>query len=89
MGKKQQQAGSTSAPSATANLNSNASDRPAPVFKAPLKPRPVLFRVLLGAIALWMAALLALYFTTVYPHRGANVPAATAGDLRVEHPVPR
>jgi hypothetical protein len=58
--------------------------RPAPVFKAPLKPRPILFRVLLGVVALWVATLLTLYFTTVYPHRGGSAPA---GDIPSEHPA--
>ena len=42
---------------------------PAPVFKPPLKPRRGLFYALLGALALWIIALLVLYFLTVYPAR--------------------
>ena len=36
----------------------------------PLKPRPKLFVGLCIAFALWIALLITLYFTTVYPHRG-------------------
>jgi len=34
-----------------------------------LTPRPVLFRVVCVFFALWIVALLALYFWTVYPLR--------------------
>jgi hypothetical protein len=48
--------------------------RPAPVFKAPLKPRPKLFYALLGVLGVWVALLLVLYFTTVFPHRDEHAP---------------
>jgi hypothetical protein len=34
-----------------------------------LKPRPILFRVLCAVFAVWMLALLVMYFWTVYPLR--------------------
>ncbi|MGD0462481.1 MAG: hypothetical protein ABSB74_08335 [Tepidisphaeraceae bacterium] len=39
-----------------------------------LKARPGLFKMLCVAYALWMAALLAMYFWTVYPLRHAGGP---------------
>ena len=41
----------------------------APVFRPPLRPRRRLFYGLLGVLALWIVALLILYFKTVYPTR--------------------
>jgi hypothetical protein len=46
------------------------SARPEPVFKAPFKPRRKLFYAMLGVLGVWVALLLVLYFTTVFPHRG-------------------
>ena len=46
--------------------NGNAPmNKPAPR----LVPRPVLFRVLCVIFAIWLAALLVMYFWTVYPLR--------------------
>ena len=41
----------------------------------PFKPRPRLFLFLLIAFALWMIALLVLYFTTVWPLHHSHSPA--------------
>ena len=51
-----------------------APDRPAPAFKAPFKPRPRLFYVMLGLVGIWIGLLLTLYFITVFPHRGEGPP---------------
>ncbi|MGD0139052.1 MAG: hypothetical protein ABSD28_09260 [Tepidisphaeraceae bacterium] len=42
-----------------------------PINKLPprLVPRPVLFRVLCVIFAIWIGALLVMYFCTVYPLR--------------------
>jgi hypothetical protein len=40
-------------------------DKPTPR----LAPRPLLFKVLCVILAIWMAALLVMYFCTVYPLR--------------------
>lgn len=56
----------------SASLESPVNNPPAPKFKAPLKPRPKLFYALMGVFALWIAALMTLYFVTVYPNRGAH-----------------
>ena len=45
---------------------------PAPVRLPPLKPRPRLFYALLAMLGVWIAALLVLYATTVYPNRGES-----------------
>jgi hypothetical protein len=42
------------------------SEAPAP---KPLKPRPRLFVALCAIFALWVGALLLMYFKTVYPSR--------------------
>jgi uncharacterized membrane protein YbhN (UPF0104 family) len=45
----------------------------------PLKPRPKLLFILLLAFVIWLASILTLYFTKVYPMRyPANPPAAVA-----------
>ncbi len=45
----------------------------------PFKPRPRLFRILLMAFIFWMAALLILYFTTVWPlHHPSSQAVQTA-----------
>ena len=46
----------------------------------PFKPLPTLFKVLLVGFALWLGALLTLYFQTVYPlrHEASGTPAAAA-----------
>ena len=44
-------------------------DKAAVVPAQPLKPRPRLFVALCLAFALWIAVLITLYVTTVYPHR--------------------
>src|SRR5581483_11641882 len=38
----------------------------------PLRPRPTLFRALMVALAIWVAALIALYVKDVYPLRHGN-----------------
>jgi hypothetical protein len=40
-----------------------------PLKQQPLKPHPRLFKALCIAFTLWLIALLALYFWTVYPLR--------------------
>ncbi len=42
----------------------------------PLKQRPKLFVLLFVIFALWLGALLTLYFVTVYPSRHRGLPAA-------------
>ena len=42
-----------------------------------LKPRPVLFKILCIVFALWILALLGMYFWTVYPLRHAPSPEGT------------
>ena len=50
--------------------SSNAYQKPSPSAAAdPLKPRPRMLVVLAIVFALWLAFLLTMYFTTVYPHR--------------------
>ena len=46
----------------------------------PLKPKPKLFTALLIGFALWLGALLTLYYTTVYPLR--HQPSAGAATTR-------
>ena len=53
---------------------------PTPQPAKPFKPRRKLFFALLGALVLWVIVLLVMYFTTVYPRRGA--------EQREGHPVP-
>lgn len=48
---------------------------------ASLKPRPILFRVLAVIVALWIALLLTIYFTTVLPARHAAPQAPSANNL--------
>ena len=50
------------------------------IAPAPFKPLPTLFKVLLVGFALWLGALLTLYFKTVYPlrHDASATPAAAA-----------
>jgi len=48
-----------------------------PLFKAPLKPRPRAFYVMLGLFGVWVALLLTLYVTTIFPHRGGSPPHQT------------
>jgi hypothetical protein len=54
---------------------------PGPQPYKPLKPRPRLFVFLCIVYAVWMIALLVLYFKTVYPRRhpaaAPALPAAT------------
>jgi hypothetical protein len=61
------------------NLNASASKSPPTRFPftpgPPLKPRRKLFIGLLIALGAWVAILLTLYFTTIYPR---HVP----GDIR-------
>jgi hypothetical protein len=45
----------------------------------PLKPRPRLFAAQLANFAIWVGALLAMYFKTVYPNRHR----ATTQDARL------
>ena len=46
---------------------------PVPSFRPPFAPRPGLFYALLGLLAVWVAVLLVLYFTTVFHHRGKRI----------------
>ena len=41
----------------------------------PFTPRPRLFLVLSILFALWIGAMLWMYFATVYPHRNLTPPA--------------
>jgi hypothetical protein len=47
----------------------------------PLKPRPMLFRLLGLFVVLWIALLLTIYFTTVYPARHSAPGAPSVNDL--------
>ncbi len=51
-----------------------------PTFEAkpPLNPHPTLFKLLCLIFALWVAALVGLYFKTVYPLRHTPRSATTA-----------
>jgi hypothetical protein len=44
----------------------------------PFKPRRKLFAVLMIVFALWVAALVVMYFTTVYPNPGVRTDVETA-----------
>jgi hypothetical protein len=60
-------------------------DVPTPVHVAapdPLKPRPVLFKVLGLVFGLWVVFLGALYFKTVYPRRSTAPNPDAQGSLR-------
>ncbi|MGA2233083.1 MAG: hypothetical protein ABSH22_19445 [Tepidisphaeraceae bacterium] len=41
----------------------------APIAQPPVKPRPRMLAFLIVVFVLWIALLLVLYFTTVYPMR--------------------
>ena len=43
-----------------------------PVFLPPLRPRPKLLALLSALLALWIAAILALYFGMVRPYRKSH-----------------
>ena len=45
----------------------------------PLKPRPKLFAALMLIFAVWLGALLTLYFKTVYPERHPSAAATRPG----------
>ncbi len=52
-----------------------------PLAVVPLKPRYKLFIILAGILLLWIIALLAMYFTTVYPKRhGSSAPVSRYSD---------
>ena len=50
------------------DLAKPAEKKVAPVV-VPFKPRRKLFVALMALLAIWSAALLVMYFKTVYPHR--------------------
>jgi hypothetical protein len=53
-----------------------------PPASNPLQPRPRMLVVLSVVFVLWVAFLLTMYFTTVYPHRQIEArPSATAQAL--------
>jgi hypothetical protein len=55
---------------------SESTEKPEAVqFLPPLKPRPVLFWVLSGVMAVWVALLVVMYFTTVRPQLHGQGPA--------------
>ena len=55
-----------------------AYQKPSTPAADPLKPRPRMLVVLAIVFALWLAFLLTMYFTTVYPHRHIEArPTAT------------
>jgi hypothetical protein len=66
-----------------------SSARPAPVFKAPLKPRRALFYAMMGLVGVWIAVLLVLYFTTVFPHRNERAPHQRVEPTNTGMTVPR
>ena len=57
---------------------------PEPVSLPPLKPRPRLFYALAAALGVWVAALLVLYATTVYPNRSSGSLAQPNDDAASE-----
>ena len=61
---------------------SDAKPERAPPVPKPLKPRRSLFVVLMIVFALWVAGLLAMYFTTVYPDRHRALPGDEPLDVR-------
>ena len=63
-------------------------DKQAPAAK-PFKPRRALFLVLCGVFVLWVALLLVLYFTTVYPRRAAPAEQQERSPAAVEGTEPR
>ena len=63
------------------NANTNS---PQP---SPLKPRPKLLIGLSVVFVLWIAFLLTMYFTTVYPHRYIEVrPDSDTQGVSLTHP---
>jgi hypothetical protein len=56
-----------------------AADVPASATCVPLKPRPKLFWALMLSFAIWLGALLTLYFKTVYPDRHPSTAATRPG----------
>ena len=59
--------------------SSTAYQKPPTSPADPLKPRPRMLVVLAIVFVLWLAFLLTMYFTTVYPHRHIESrPTATA-----------
>jgi hypothetical protein len=60
-------------------------NRPSAAPTPRLKPRPMLFKFLCAFFILWMIALLAMYFLTVYPSRH---PSPAAGPLPPVSPNP-
>lgn len=67
-------------PDKSSSNASSANQKPsASAAPDPLKPRPRLLMVLSIVFVLWVAFLLTMYFTTVYPHRYIEArPAGTA-----------
>jgi hypothetical protein len=51
---------------------------PAKIIARPLTPRPKLFYTLLAIFILWIAAMLTMYFTTVYHKTDVHVQGATS-----------
>ena len=50
-------------------------DKQAEIFRPALAPRPRLFKILCLVYAVWMVALLVMYFWTVYPVRHPHGPS--------------
>ena len=62
--------------------SSTAYQKPPTSAADPLKPRPRMLVILAIVFALWLAFLLTMYFTTVYPHRHIESrPSVTAQAL--------
>ena len=61
------------APRAKNSQPPDARPTPGDAAPRPLKPRRGLFVLLLTVFGLWVAALLVMYFTTVYPHRNGGL----------------
>jgi hypothetical protein len=64
---------------ATPNPRMPADPTPGPAARPALEPRPRLFYALLASVGVWIAALLVLYFTTVYPNRPSTPPGQADG----------
>jgi hypothetical protein len=71
-----------------ARRQTHGTPQPQQFTPRPLAPRPRLFLFLSGLFAIWMSALLVLYFTTVYPRRhqpalGQPVPQPTNSQPKI------
>jgi len=57
--------------------------KPAKIIVKPMRPRKGLFLALMALFFLWVAAMLAMYLTTVYPHRHGVKPASQPSEMPI------